>query len=307
MSLNFSFDINRVTNLEDRASSNEVIAVTNNDTTQQTIPNLLATTLAASTMNVTGLNNSLVQTTPVNNTQWMGGMEDPNTYYWTLGKFAANTRAIEFRSYKDNLTLRAGRNNGAAAGGITLITNDGNTAGINSDINLSPNTTQGGVTKVNSMLNVTPPNNSGFYFYFDASVNAGINWTDVAGTKAGCKLKFLTDGTAIQARKVDDSAAINFNAAAFVVGSMEDTKEEIEEYTEKALDKIKKTKVRKYKLKNHDNPRQEIGLIYEESPPEIQQDEGVSLYNMCNLMWKALQELSEKVESLGPQTEDKKL
>jgi hypothetical protein len=298
MGINASFDVSRITNLEKRLDTDEALMVTTDDTAQQTIKSLSAPTFTAGTANITGINNSLIQTTAVANTQWIGGMENASTYYWALGKFASNSRVTELRSYMDNLILRSGRKAGATAGGITLITNDQNTAGINSDINLSPNVSTGGVVKVNSNLNMYPPNTSGFYFYVDASTNAGINWTDTAGTKAGCKLKFLTDGTAIQARKVDDSAAINFNAAAFVVGSMEDTKEEIEEYTEKALDKVMNTKVKKYKLKHHDNPRQEIGLIFEESPDEIKQDEGISLYNMCNMLWKAVQELTEKVNTL---------
>src|SRR3954468_6150218 len=299
MSLNTTIDLSRITNLESRATTNESIAVTLDDTAQQTIHNLNAPTFTATTANVTGLNNSLIQTTTVANTQWMAGMEDPYTYYWALGKFHSNIRDVELRAYMDNLILRSGRKAGATAGGISLITNDANTAGINSDINLSPNTSTGGVVKVNSNLNVTPPNNSNFYFYFDASANAGINWSDVAGTKLGCKLKFLTDGSAIQARKVDDSAFIPFAASSFVVGSMADTKEEVEEYGESVLEKIKGTKVKKYKLKNIDTPRQDIGIIFEESPEELQQDDGISLYNITAMLWKAVQELSEKVEQLS--------
>jgi hypothetical protein len=249
MSLNFSFDINRVTNLEDRASSNEVIAVTNNDTTQQTIPNLLAptlgaTTLTSSTVNVTGLNNSLIQTTGVANTQWIGGMEDPNTYYWTLGKFHANTRDTELRSYKDNLIFRSGRSVGAAAGGISLITNDGLTAGINSNVTITCNT--GGIVTANT----------------------------------------------------------SYNGTAFNTTSARKFKEQIEEFKLNALELIEKTPVRKYILKA--DQKEHIGLILDESPEQLQEDEEhISLYSMCSMLWKGLQELSQKVDSMLPQTEEK--
>src|SRR5689334_5216859 len=149
MSLNTTIDLSRITNLETRATANEAIAVTTNDTANQVIPNGTVTTLTSTTgtittltstnhttttLNATGLNNSIVQTTAVANTQWIGGMEDANTYYWTLGKFHSNIRDTELRSYKDNLILRSGRAAGATAGGISLITNDALTAGINSDI-----------------------------------------------------------------------------------------------------------------------------------------------------------------------------
>jgi hypothetical protein len=153
MGISASFDLSRITNLETRLDVDEAVMVTNDDTTQQTIKNLAAPTFTATTANVTGLNNSLIQTTANANTQWMAGMEDPYTYYWALGKFHANIRDVELRAYMDNLVLRSGRKAGATAGGISLITNDALTAGINSDITITCNT--GGQVRANTAFNGT--------------------------------------------------------------------------------------------------------------------------------------------------------
>src|SRR3954466_13123257 len=79
MGISTVFDINRVTNLENRLDVDESIMITTDDTAQQTIPSLAATTGTATTMNITGANNSLIQTAPNTTTQWLGGMIDPNT------------------------------------------------------------------------------------------------------------------------------------------------------------------------------------------------------------------------------------
>lgn len=242
MGLAGSFDVSRVTNLENRLTADEAIMVTTNDTQQQTIPNAAITTLTStghttSTMNATGLNNSIIQTTAVANTQWIAGMEDANTYYWTLGKFHANTRDVELRSYKDVLVLRAGRSAGAAAGSINLITNDGLTAGINSDINITCNT--GGQVRANCA----------------------------------------------------------FNGTAFNTTSARKFKENIRDFSESVLEKVKNTPVRKYKLKS--DGRQHIGLILDEAPEELRADEEhLQVYDMISYLWRAVQELTVELEAV---------
>jgi hypothetical protein len=291
MGLNQSFNVGRVSSLESTTQSNTTALTNKVDKTsqaKQTLPYL----------DISGVNNALTMTATVDKTPWFGIMTDAYNYDFAMGRFHTNAHDIELRAYMDKMIVRTGRKAGNTNSDFQIVTNDSNTAGVSSNIILSPNTTTAGVTKINSVLQITPPNTSNFYFYFDASSNAGLNWSDVAGTKLGCKLKFLTDGSSIQARKADDSAFIPFNASSFIVGSMEDTKEEVEEYGETVLDKIKKTKVRKYKLKGHDTDRKDIGLIFEESPPELQQGEGVSLYNMTAMLWKAVQELQEQIEGL---------
>jgi hypothetical protein len=237
MGISASIDINRITNLENRLDVDEALMVTTDDTAQQTIKNLAAPQFTATTANITGLNNSLIQTTANVNTQWMAGMEDPYTYYWALGKFHSNIRDVELRAYMDNLVLRAGRKAGATAGGINLITNDALTAGVNSDITITCNT--GGQVRANTA----------------------------------------------------------FNGTAFNTTSARKFKEEISDFNEKVLDKIKNTPVRKYKLKS--DGRQHIGLILEESPDEIKADsEHLQLYDMVSFLWKAVQELNAELESV---------
>ena len=158
MGISTSFDLSRITNLENRANSNDVTVAdlqttANNNTTS--LGNKLDKTVTAfqdvPALNVTATNNGLKMTTVNANTQWVGGMEDPYTYYWALGKFHANARDVELRAYMDNLVLRSGRKAGAVAGGIQLITNDQLTAGINSDITITCNT--GGQVRANCAFN----------------------------------------------------------------------------------------------------------------------------------------------------------
>jgi hypothetical protein len=248
MGIQTSFDLSRITNLENRMDTNEVTianaqdSVTNNTTA---LGNKLDKTVTAfqdiPALNVTATNNSLKMTTVNANTQWIGGMEDPYTYYWALGKFHSNIRDVELRAYMDNLVLRSGRKAGATAGGISLITNDALTAGINSDITITCNT--GGQVRANCA----------------------------------------------------------FNGSAFNVTSDESYKDTIEDLTESALDQVKKTKVRKYHLKGIDkgtDPKR-IGLIRHEAPKQLQaNEEQLDLYQMCSMLWKAVQELSAQVEAL---------
>jgi Chaperone of endosialidase len=139
---------------------------------------------------------------------------------------------------------------------------------------------------------------------------SGGNWTMDSITNGaiafggGSKVKFMADGSNIQIRNNADSAYVPILASAFTVSSMAETKTNIEPL-DSALDKVNGSKVYKYTLKQYvddnGNPRpysNKIGLIYEEVPTDLHgADDGIDLYSVCGLLWKAVQELSAQVNS----------
>jgi Siphovirus protein of unknown function (DUF859)/Chaperone of endosialidase len=130
-------------------------------------------------------------------------------------------------------------------------------------------------------------------------------------------LKWLSSGDVIQIRNSSDSAYAEIQASAFTVASKREFKTNIKEFNDSALDKVKSTKIYKYNYKNEVEKRDEngniiskksekeakklerLGLIYEESPQELKQaEDGIDLYSMTAILWKAVQELSEQVDYL---------
>lgn len=297
MGISTSFDLSRITNLEDRTSSNEVNIANANDglANKLDLTKTTSQTVVGQTIYTAATNGLQMSLNPATNGQWFS-IWNPiaGRYSLALGRFATASEALELRAYWDKFTIRTGRSAGALNADVNIVTNDAHTAGISSNINLSPDTTTGGVTNINSNLFIIPPqaNTVKLGFRFDASVNAGINWADLI------KLKFMSDGSSLMVRTADDTAYKPIYASAFNVGSETDYKEDIKDYTEKALEHVKGTKVRTYKVKKNEELGQEIGLIREDAPEGIQQNDSISLYGMVSMLWKAVQELSEQVESL---------
>lgn len=68
------------------------------------------------------------------------------------------------------------------------------------------------------------------------------------------------------------------------------------------LDKISGASVYRYKLKDQDD-KERIGIMYDEAPDEIRRvdnsgNKTVDLYGMVSLLWQAVQELNDKIETL---------
>lgn len=68
------------------------------------------------------------------------------------------------------------------------------------------------------------------------------------------------------------------------------------------LDKISGASVYRYKLKDQDD-KEHIGIMYDEAPDEIRRvdnsgNKTVDLYGMVSLLWQAVQELNDKMETL---------
>lgn len=280
MGLSSSFDLSRITNLENRLTADESIMVTNNDTSTQIIP----------VLKVTGATNALVMDlAPGTNAQWMGIMNGDGTYSLAWGRFITGSKAIEMRAYFDNLTFRTGRSGTATTADMNFITNDQVVAGISANINLMPR----------GVVNISPnnggTNNNGVQCILNSagqpvfkSINAAI---------ANCSLKWGSNG--LYSRDQNDVNYTPVYASAFNVSSDISFKENVEDYDESALDHIKNTKVRKYNLKNDNLNNARIGLIRGEAPPQLQADDDtLDLYQMVSMMWKAIQELTATVETL---------
>jgi hypothetical protein len=288
MALNQTFDLNRITDVENTQQQNSTALTNRLDKTnnaKQGIPNI----------DVTGTANCLTMTQAVANSTWFGLMDTPSTYDYAMGRFNANSHSVELRAYQDVLTIRTGRKAGCVNADLNIITNDQATAGVSQDINLLSRGTvrlcpDNGGLKTNGFNVILLTNGMPCI----QSINTAISDT---------MLKF--GAGVIQAKNNADTVFIPFNASAFNVVSERSYKEEIEECKESVLQKILKTPVRLYKLKGDKTKTKRMGLIRDESPEQIQDSETVDLYQMTTMLWKAVQELTAKIERLEPQVEEK--
>jgi hypothetical protein len=96
-----------------------------------------------------------------------------------------------------------------------------------------------------------------------------------------------------------------FNGNSLINSSSEKYKTDIAVYDNKALNLVNNSKVYTYKyisdLKRPNGAKTKYGLIIErECPTEIVDNSGdaISLYSMCSILWKAVQELSDEVNEL---------
>ena len=93
-----------------------------------------------------------------------------------------------------------------------------------------------------------------------------------------------------------------FNGNAITASSSEKYKTDIQLYTDKALSLIESSTIYSYKYKDDgDTALTKYGLIIErECPKEIIDNSGdaISLYSMCSILWKSVQELAEKISLL---------
>ena len=104
------------------------------------------------------------------------------------------------------------------------------------------------------------------------------------------------------------SASIEKNGSAYfgylytngtLVTSDRAKKKNIKAIRTSALDMVKKAKAYEYVLKEDEKKR--IGIMYDEAPECIRSDEerkAVDLYGMITLLWKAVQELEQKIDNI---------
>ena len=87
--------------------------------------------------------------------------------------------------------------------------------------------------------------------------------------------------------------------------SLESVKKNIEKYEENALDIVNNSEIYNYNFKSeNDTDKKHIGFVIPDkggnykTPDEVisANKEGIETYNMCSILWKAVQELSKKLE-----------
>jgi hypothetical protein len=111
-------------------------------------------------------------------------------------------------------------------------------------------------------------------------------------------LKWTSSG--FQIRNSSDGDFASISASSFVVDSRREAKENIESFEPTAIEKIARTGVYRYDRKAKESEKQgkNLGLILEEVPEEILNENGIDLYAMNAFLWKAIQELSTQVDYL---------
>lgn len=73
-------------------------------------------------------------------------------------------------------------------------------------------------------------------------------------------------------------------------------------------DMIPEGNAKNLKRKSVGTKNESVGLMYDEAPEEIRRetesgDKAIDLYGMVSVLWKAVQELSDKVDSLQQKQE----
>ena len=140
------------------------------------------------------------------------------------------------------------------------------------------------------------------FLFSDASTHSLMRF-------GGASMKGLSTSATIQIRNFDDDAygdlqVRNITHTGTISSSRREWKKNIECYTGDALNKIMTTPVREYHL-NEDDDRElkRIGFIYDEVPYEMAdiKGNGVELYSTTAILWKAVQELTVKVQELENQ------
>lgn len=140
-----------------------------------------------------------------------------------------------------------------------------------------------------SPLGHTHSSLNGFYFY--SGSNPELQFPSYAMWRA--------TSNELQARDYWGSSAIGVAGAGFRNNSQRSMKKNITDYVENALPKIVNAKTYQFHFLNESDDKQKhLGLILDEAPPEIVWGEGIDLYAMITMAWKAIQELNQKIEGV---------
>ena len=113
-------------------------------------------------------------------------------------------------------------------------------------------------------------------------------------------IQFQTGGYARASIEKNGSAYFGYlYTNGTLVTSDRAKKKNIKAIRTSALDMVKKAKAYEYVLKEDEKKR--IGIMYDEAPECIRSDEerkAVDLYGMITLLWKAVQELEQKIDNI---------
>lgn len=127
----------------------------------------------------------------------------------------------------------------------------------------------------------------------------GTTHTFLQGQSSG--IQFLGNNGGIQARTYDNANYIPMYASAFTPNSVREAKKNIVPFVENAVELIENTPVYNYQYKNElEGELPHTGIILDEAPVWAADPlgEGVDLYAMVSMSWKAIQELSAKNKEL---------
>ena len=130
-----------------------------------------------------------------------------------------------------------------------------------------------------------------------ARMNVSTSWG------SACGVITLDGSKGISAPLELGKTGMWFNGNSLTNSSSEKYKTDILPYTGSALSLVKSSVIYSYKYKSDgENALTKYGLIIErECPQEVVDNSGdaISLYSMCSILWKSVQELNAKVEALG--------
>lgn len=114
------------------------------------------------------------------------------------------------------------------------------------------------------------------------------------------KIQFVTGNYARASIESDGSARFgDLYTNGTLVTSDREKKKNIKAIRKSALDMVKQAKAYEYTLKEDEKKR--IGIMYDEAPACIRSDgerKAVDLYGMITLLWKAVQELEQKIDNI---------
>ena len=211
--------------------------------------------------------------------------------------------------------------------GLDLSTTSGGGGGISlviarerGDCSLSNDTylsSGGNLTIRSQAISTNPGGNNAIFLSGNGSTGQGKIQID-RGTPTGSDSILYADESSTII--ISKTGKIEFSTGGFARASIEDDgayfgdlytngvkvtsdrakKEEISPLSESALEEIKKAKAYRYVLKS--DGKRHTGIMYDEAPESIRSSGGnksIDLYGMATLLWKAVQELEQKVSRLS--------
>lgn len=170
----------------------------------------------------------------------------------------------------------------------------------NSEITLN---TSGGL----QLIKVIKNNDTSHMAYMTdevVGINNGDYYIDM-GTNG-----LYSDGTCMVSLNILDAKGVThvrgegIKTPALTQTSLESIKKNVSLYNEDALKLIKNAEIYSYNLKSEkDTDKKHIGFVIGDkykTPQEViaKSGDGIDIYSMCSILWKAVQELTEEIEKL---------
>ncbi|UQX56132.1 phage tail protein [Cytobacillus pseudoceanisediminis] len=126
-------------------------------------------------------------------------------------------------------------------------------------------------------------------------------------------IKWLSSSDTIQIRNSSDGA---YGTLQAIISNASDRrlKRNILPYEESALEKVLATPIYTYNMVNYDDSKIFMGMIADEAPENIvikgdtaEMPDGIDIYQMSSMIWKAVQEMDEKLSNALAEFEELKM